>query len=73
MMRAEIQMRSGHSFWAKDRQHSDTIDIQGLLKEYWDSNQHEFTVLSQSQSPTSPLISHRAVQRLLSLEIIMGI
>ena len=26
---------------------------QGLLKEYWDSNEHEFTVPSQSRPPTS--------------------
>ena len=65
-------MRTGHAYWAKTRQQSDVIDIQGLLKEYWDSNQHEFTVPSQSQSPTRPLISDRAVQRTLSLENIVG-
>ena len=48
-MRVEIQMRSGHSFWAKNRQNSDIVDIQGLLSNYLDSNEHEFTVPSQSR------------------------
>ena len=56
-MRAEIQMRSGHSVWAKIRQAGDIIDIQGLLKQYWNSTEHEFTVPSQSQPPTSQSIS----------------
>ena len=59
-MRAEIQMRSGHSVWAKTRQASDVIDIQGLLKQYWDSDEHEFTVPSQSRPPISRSISDRA-------------
>ena len=53
-MRAEVQMRSGHSVWAKTRQASDIIDIQGLLKQYWDSTEHDFMVPSQSRPPTSP-------------------
>ena len=48
-MRMEIQMRSGHSFWAKNRQNSDIVDIQGLRSSYLDSNEHEFTVPSQSR------------------------
>jgi len=52
-MRAEIQMRTGHSFWARIRQNNDVIDIQGLLEHYWDSNEHEFTVPSQSRPLTS--------------------
>ena len=48
-MRVDIQMRFGHSFWTKTRQNNDVIgiDIQGLLKEYWNSTEHEFTVPSQ--------------------------
>ena len=53
-MRAEIQMRSGHSVWAKTRQAYDIINIQGLLNQYWDSTEHEFMVPSQSRPPTSP-------------------
>ena len=41
-------MRFGHSLWAKVRQASDIINIQGLLKQYWDSTADEFTVPSQS-------------------------
>ena len=47
-MRAKIQMKTGHSFLAKTGQNSGIIDTQGLLKEYWDSAKHEFTVPSQS-------------------------
>ena len=57
-IRAEIHMRSGLSLWAKIRQKSADIDIQELLKEYWDSIEHEFTVPSQSRPPTSPPISN---------------
>ena len=48
-MRVEIQMKSGHSFWAKNRQNSDIVDIQRLLSNYLDSTEHEFTVPSQSR------------------------
>ena len=58
-MHVEIQMRSGHSVWAKIRQNSDVIDIQGLLQQYWDSTEHNFTVPSQSRLPTRPPISDR--------------
>ena len=71
-MRAEIQMRTGHSFWAKIRQNSDIIDIQALLESYWGSTEHEFTVSSQSQPLTSLLISDREAQRPLPLESTMG-
>jgi hypothetical protein len=47
-MLVEIQMRSGHLFWAKDRLASEVIDLQVLFNDYLSSNKHEFTVLSQS-------------------------
>ena len=72
-IRAELQMRSGHSFWAKIRQKSDTVDIQELLKEYWDSTEHELTIPSQSQRPECPLVSDRGAQRPLRLESTMDI
>jgi hypothetical protein len=56
-MRAEIQMRTGHSFWAKNRHNKDVIDIQTLLKQYWDSKKNEFTASSQSFPPISPFTS----------------
>ena len=66
-------MRSGHSVWAKTRQASNVIDIQGLLKQYWDSIEHDFTVSSQSRPPTSQLISDREAQRSPHLKSMMGI
>ena len=47
-IRIEVQMKSGHSLWAKHREASEVIDIHGLFGDYWSSNNHEFTVLSQS-------------------------
>jgi len=49
---AEVLMKSGHSFWAKYREGSEIIDLHGLFNDYWNSDDHEFTIQSQSQ-PTS--------------------
>jgi len=62
-MRVEIQMRSDHLFWGKDRLASELIDVQALFNDYWSSDKHEFTVPSKSSSPTSPLVSHHEAQR----------
>jgi len=68
-MRIEIQMRSGHLIWAKNRLASELIDLQALFDDYWSSNKHEFTVPSKSSSPTSPLVfDHEAQRTSLSLE-----
>ena len=53
-LRAEVQMKSGHSIWAKYQEAGEVIDLQGLFSDYWSSKNHEFTVLSQSFSPTRP-------------------
>ena len=53
-IRAEIQMESGHSVWAKHREADAIIDLDGIFSDYWRSDDHEFTVLSQSLSPTGP-------------------
>ena len=67
-IRGEIQMKTGYSFWAKNRQNSDVIDIQALLKRYWISTEHEFTVHSKLRLTTSPPISDREAQRPSPLE-----
>ena len=67
-MRADIQMRTGYFYWAKALQNSVTIDIEGPLKEYWSSTERELRVYSPLQLPTSPPISDRGTQRLLSLK-----
>ena len=41
-------MKSGHSVWAKYREASEIVDLHELFSDYWSSNNHEFTVLSQS-------------------------
>jgi len=56
-IRAEVQMKSGHSVWAKYRETSEAIDLHELFSDYWSSNNDKFTVMSQSSSPTSPRIS----------------
>ena len=53
-IRADFQMKSGHSVWAKYREASEVIDLDGLFSDYWGSNNVEFTVLSQSIPLTSP-------------------
>ena len=53
-LRTEVRMKSGHSVWAKYREASEAIDLNGLFSDYWSSNNHEFTVLSQSLLRTCP-------------------
>ena len=72
-IRAELQMKSGHSFWAKHREASDTFDLHGLFDDYWSSDDHQFTVLGQSLSPMSLRMSDREAQTLLSLESIVAL
>ena len=50
-IRAEVQLRK---FWARHREARQDIDLDGLFSDYWSSNNNEFTVLSQSLSPTGP-------------------
>ena len=56
-LRAEVRMKSGRSCWARFQEADEDIDLRGVFSEYWSSNDHEFTVLSQSiitdQSPQS--------------------
>ena len=56
-IRAVVRMKIGHSIWAKHREMNEVIDLGGLFSDYWSSNNHEFTVLGQSLSPTRPRIS----------------
>ena len=56
-MRAEIQTRSGHFFWAKNREMSEVIGLKVLLNKFWNSTENEFTVPSPLRSQTSTLIS----------------
>ena len=41
-------MKSRHSVWAKYREASEAINLDGLFSDYWSSNDHDFIVLSQS-------------------------
>jgi len=50
-------MKSGHSVWAKYREASEVINLDGVFNDYWRSIKHEFTVQSQLLSPTGPRIS----------------
>ena len=56
-IRADVRMKSGHSVWAKYREASEVIDLDGLFDDYWSSNKDNFTVLSQSLSLPSPIRS----------------
>ena len=72
-IRTQVRMKSGHSFWARHREASEVIELHGLFKNYWSSNDHEFTVLSQSLSPIGSRRSDCDTQRPLSLENIVGL
>ena len=71
-MRAEIQKRTGHSYWAKNRQNDVIIDIEGPLKEYWGSPEREFRVSSPLRPLNGPFISDRETQRPFPLENTTG-
>ena len=47
-MRIEVQMKSGHLFWAKNRETGEPINLQGSFDKYWGSTEREFTIPSQS-------------------------
>ena len=47
-MRVDVQRITGSDNLAKSQQTSEVIDLQDLLKLYWGSDMHEFTVPSQS-------------------------
>ena len=72
-LRAEVRMKSGHSFWAKHRETGELIALDGLFSDYWGSNDREFTVSSQSFSRTSPHRSDSEGQRLLCSESIVAL
>ena len=71
-IRAEVRMKTGHSVWAKYRDASEVIDLHELFSDYWSSDKHEFTVQSQSLSPSCTHRSDREGQRVLSLENIVS-
>src|SRR5258706_15692236 len=50
-IRAEVRLKK---FWARHREASEVIELHGLFSDYWSSSDNEFTVLSQSLSPTGP-------------------
>jgi hypothetical protein len=72
-MRAEIRMKRGPSFLPRYRETSEVIDLQVLFDEYWSSDNHNFTILSQSSSLIRPRIADREGQRPLPLESIVDL
>src|SRR5258706_10058696 len=69
-IRAEVRLKK---FWARHREASEVIGLDGLFRNYWSSNDHEFIVLSQSLSPTRLRRSDCEEQRPLSLENIVDL
>jgi hypothetical protein len=64
-IRAEIRMKRGPLSLPRYREASEVIDLQALFTHYWSSDNHTFTILSQSLSLTRPRIADREGQRLL--------
>ena len=58
-MRVDIRMRKASPPWAKWKQTGKEIDIELLFNNYWNTNNHEFTVSSQSWPGNGPLMSDR--------------
>ena len=50
-IRAEVRMKK---LWTRHREARQVVDLDGLFSDYWSSRNNEFTVLSQSLSPTGP-------------------
>ena len=70
-MRLEIDVKSGPLPWANKERASKVIDLQNLFDEYWTSRADELTLLGQSWSPISSILSDRETQMSLSLESIV--
>jgi hypothetical protein len=60
-MRVDIRMRSAYLPWAKREQTGNEIDIGSLFYDYWNTNNHEFIISSQSWPANGPLMSDREV------------
>jgi hypothetical protein len=58
-MRVDTQMRKTSRPWSKWKQTGKEINIELLFNDYWNSNNREFTVSSQSWPGNGPLISDR--------------
>ena len=50
-IRAEIRIKK---FWVRNREARQLIDLHEVFSDYWSSSNNEFTVSSQSLSPTGP-------------------
>ena len=69
-IRAEIQLTSGHAFWAKHRQGSATINLKSIFDDYWSSSKQEFVISSQWLcSPTRPFLLNKEAQASFKLEV----
>jgi len=69
-IRTEVRMKK---FWARHREARQVINLDGLFSDYWSSSNNEFTVSSQSLSPTGPRRSDCEEQWPLSLENIVSL
>ena len=50
-------------FWTRHREAKQDIDLDRLFSDYWGSSNSEFTVLSQSLSPTGPRRSAELIEK----------
>ena len=47
-MRVNVRTKTGHLVLAKARQMNELIDLQGIFKDYWNSDKRLFTLQCQS-------------------------
>ena len=59
-IRAEVRLKK---IWARHREARQVINLDGLFNDYWSSSNNDFTVLSQSLSPTSPRRSADLIEK----------
>jgi len=72
-MRLEIQVTSGYLPWVNKGRASKVIDLQNLFNDYWTSKADELTLMGQSWSSISSILSDRQTQMSLWLESIVAL
>jgi hypothetical protein len=66
-LRVDTRMRKAFAPWAKWKQTGNEINIGELFNDYWNTNNCEFTVSSQSRPGNGPLISDRETADVLAI------
>jgi hypothetical protein len=66
-IRVEVRMSGAYPLLSKMEQTRNEIDIQSVFNVYWNTNEHVFTVSSQSWPSNGPLISDREIADVIAI------